>query len=1614
MASVSPSASLKRKANDDQKIDYKLCIFCQVQSTEQLRTATDQGKQRVQDVARERGELNDDSDYIVLDQLQLILESDWCHKCIKWHHICYSKFTAKNKLDRLRKKQDRKPANPRMAHDIGSTTQCQDRISRSSQSDMNWSLCIFCQKNEGANIRNVATMNLSDKILSYAKDDRIIRIRLAGVQDLIAAEGKYHLPCFSRFERQHTKFMKMPEGQRGEIDQVMDELCAKLIKGLELGNIYDMGEVWQKYKQICSFNGVEPPNSYVSRRKTFNDSVRQYIGQKASFVRPLDMKASLLMYPSERSQYIIADNLTKMTQKEEISEEDVLDKDLPNHGNNILQELIHSALQVKNDLEENPGYSGGWREINQKSIKEVIPNSLYLFLSVLCGGVSVLEADETAEEDVEMTRRLCSIAQDIVFTVSRSRKLTPKHVGLGLTLHQATRSEQLVNIFHAAGHTISMDTIRRIDTSIATDILNRYELDGFVYIPEGIIPYETGRVILSSCDNIDVLEETIDGKNTFHSTQMVIWQRGPVLRCSEGHADVGRAKALQHNSLEKFHQLDHASRKGERPTPLFDSQYRIQPETWFSKSEERKKSKIMNEAWLLTRMNDTDKRHVPAWTEFNALVSQVDPPVTTIGMLPILQAPADNDDTMITVINRFNAITKKLGQKHTVLIGDQPLYSRAKELIWANPETYKNTIVLLGDLHILFNFLKVIGQHFENSGLADVWVESNVLAQNSTETVMNGKAYYRAIRGHTLAYEALSQIWWTKFTKWLEINQEMIKGNVLQLSSKVAEVFKNRCDHDDICGAVTGLVEALEDEALQDQVKRFDQQFSSNPNYTYWTNYLKMVEVLLDFIRANRDGNWELHLDAFTAMLPWMTIYDHTNYARWGPVYLADMKGLPITAPEIYAEFMSGNFVIKRSKKRFNQVPVDQATEWMNRMCKISNGIIGITRNETARDRFCVTWAERSHISHETKHLYGLLDDEVEKEAFSTRKDFLPSRRKLDNDAVHHLTQLFLRFNVFRMNVETGVDGQQQAFENDGNSQIAASPTENDHQKISSLISLSSNDVASSDIQMDLLTAEQRGITQVQDNVKERLINKTVSLFATIKRNNSRTFGNLYKCIAVNKLNEKKTIKADCKLMHKLFNALQAGRKVEMEDILKHELSPVPLSLAKLSGEMNSCAKSNLLDILTKDIDILSIPTLEPEAGTKSCVVIDGHALIQALGKPANCHTFDNLANIFTNKVFGMLDNSVSRVDVVFDRYIGATSIKAPTRSKRCGRKKPLIRKVINRSDLPLPQVWEHFISLDENKADLACFLSHHLIEHGKELADKYEVVTAGGFEDGHMAKSTRKGIMLQLQSDHEEADTRIILHALDAIANGYDRVLVHCQDTDVLLLMIHFLGHYNAEVWMMSGTSRQKKYYPINKISQKLSQTVVENILGFHALTGCDSTSSFTGFGNKTCWKLYLQHPHLLGGVGRDGPPAETEEFVSRLYANTEPVVGLNKLRLMMFQKGQKALEMLPPTKDAFDLHLARANFQAKIWLQANLPKMNSVSPCVTGGWKNKPSGIEIVWTLLPSVPSACLELISCGCKTKCRTAACKCYKAKQICLPACTCNAEDCCNPFGMGQSM
>ena len=103
----------------------------------------------------------------------------------------------------------------------------------------------------------------------------------------------------------------------------------------------------------------------------------------------------------------------------------------------------------------------------------------------------------------------------------------------------------------------------------------------------------------------------------------------------------------------------------------------------------------------------------------------------------------------------------------------------------------------------------------------------------------------------------------------------------------------------------------------------------------------KIITILLMYTRAQRDGLWDLHIYAFRKMLPYYYRYKHTNYARWGTVYLAEMHQLP---KEVTNEFQKGNVVVKGTNKLFNQVSPDHNQERLNNVCKAGGGIAGITK----------------------------------------------------------------------------------------------------------------------------------------------------------------------------------------------------------------------------------------------------------------------------------------------------------------------------------------------------------------------------------------------------------------------------------------------------------------------------------------------------------------------------------------------------------------------------------------------------------------------------------------------------------------------------------------------
>ena len=109
-----------------------------------------------------------------------------------------------------------------------------------------------------------------------------------------------------------------------------------------------------------------------------------------------------------------------------------------------------------------------------------------------------------------------------------------------------------------------------------------------------------------------------------------------------------------------------------------------------------------------------------------------------------------------------------------------------------------------------------------------------------------------------------------------------------------------------------------------------------------------------------------------------------------------------------------------------------------------------------------------------------------------------------------------------------------------------------------------------------------------------------------------------------------------------------------------------------------------------------------------------------------------------------------------------------------------------------MPNSWNQFINLEENKADLVKLISEELC---CQVADG-EIVTAGGFETPEMEKCSPEREPGILCATHQEADMCILLHAEDALQHGLDRVVLVCRDTEVLVLLFHFKHQLPREIW--------------------------------------------------------------------------------------------------------------------------------------------------------------------------------------------------------------------------
>ena len=96
-----------------------------------------------------------------------------------------------------------------------------------------------------------------------------------------------------------------------------------------------------------------------------------------------------------------------------------------------------------------------------------------------------------------------------------------------------------------------------------------------------------------------------------------------------------------------------------------------------------------------------------------------------------------------------------------------------------------------------------------------------------------------------------------------------------------------------------------------------------------WFQCMHLNNLLKKFIRAERIGNWQLHLKTLESLLPYLAASGHNLYTKSVWIYLERMSNLEEEHSDIYESFMRGMHVVGRLDRFWAGLSADLIIEQM-------------------------------------------------------------------------------------------------------------------------------------------------------------------------------------------------------------------------------------------------------------------------------------------------------------------------------------------------------------------------------------------------------------------------------------------------------------------------------------------------------------------------------------------------------------------------------------------------------------------------------------------------------------------------------------------------------------
>lgn len=749
-------------------------------------------------------------------------------------------------------------------------------------------------------VSQVSTLDFKKTILKEAqtRSDELARSVIARIQyeyDLVAAKAMYHSDCY-------TSFVKPISGGkigRPESDSITSAM-EKIFAFIE--NHDDCQFSIQELKDICKEPSID--------NRTIKSKLKSKYGNRIIITEKLGSSAFICFIDNQH------DVLSKAW----------YEKKKENEMEERLRILKAAAAIVREDIQSIVFDTDNYPPPTQmfEDINSDIPESLtYLLEQIIL---------KNKRSKLEHSKLICTNVSHCIMAAVRPRSFKSRlQLGLSVFFHRRFGSKRLIQIFSSFGLCASYN-----ETMM-------YEAAAVLHRPPHILPPETGTIIQYAADNADINVHTLDGHNTLHIMGIIqiITPKAAVI-AEKPISRVNRVLSAKDFAAKahvpiKVYQNDGAVGYSKIVAQNFD----------YESSTAVALLKKVDILWLYGKWKDL---LLPGWNGYIELVTSniTDFSKSQILFLPFIQQPASNYNTIYTTLLYALENAKRYNHDVCIITFDQPLYAKAREIVSAAPEgsEVSKIVVRLGGFHLLMSFFGAIGQIMQGSGIKEVL--SLIYATNSLDKMLNGHAYARAVRAHTLLHLTLATI----ISEELVIDDEMHAN----LQDTVNLIMNNTISYVDIENG-DEMAEALL-EQFNKKLKEYEQR---GPTAKLWTQYFHMVSIAKEFVRAERMGDWKAHLNSIREMLPYFHASGHFHYAKSAHLYLQDMLQLKnlIDDPEVFERFTSGFFTIRRSDKLSCGTSTDMVIEQSMMKSMKTDG--GVARGRSTQESAISKWIYGMH-----------------------------------------------------------------------------------------------------------------------------------------------------------------------------------------------------------------------------------------------------------------------------------------------------------------------------------------------------------------------------------------------------------------------------------------------------------------------------------------------------------------------------------------------------------------------------------------------------------------------------------------------------------------------------